>query len=105
MARFESEATDRYPMFEKGLHQDFVNVVSNQRIINAFWKWSHFAETANTRSYFKYGTPPTIGVISQDCDYRATEPLLGFYMAKHSAPTKVANKRKQTIKKSTELQL
>jgi hypothetical protein len=29
MARFESDATDRYPLFEKWLGQDFLNVVSN----------------------------------------------------------------------------
>jgi hypothetical protein len=78
MAQLTSEAEDRYPMFEKWMRQDFVHVVSNPRIMKAFFKWSHFADTVERRLIFNYGTPPTIGLLSQDCDYNNDGTPLGF---------------------------
>jgi hypothetical protein len=54
----------------KWMRQDFVHVISNPRIMKAFFKWSDFSgDSPASRIYFNYGMPPMIGLIIQDCDY------------------------------------
>ena len=73
MPNLTSEAADKYPMVEKWMRQDFVHVISNPRIMKAFFKWSDFSagDSPASRIYFNYGMPPLIGLLTQDCDYNS----------------------------------
>ena len=82
MPALTEEAADRYPMFEKWMRQDFVHVISNPRIMKAFFKWSDFSagDSPASRIYFNYGMPPMIGIFTQDCDYNSNgTPVLKLH--------------------------
>ena len=73
MPNLTSEAADKYPMIEKWMRQDFVHVISNPRIMKAFFKWSDFSagDSPASRIYFNYGMPPMIRLVTTDCDYNS----------------------------------
>jgi hypothetical protein len=84
MPKLTEDSADRYPMFEKWMRQDFVHVISNPRIMKAFFKWSNFSagDSPASRLYFNYGMPPMIGLMTTDCDYNDDGTPSGLLWAK-----------------------
>jgi hypothetical protein len=79
-------------MFEKWMRQDFVHVISNPRIMKAFFKWSDFSagDSPASRIYFNYGMPPLIGLLTRDCDYNSDGTPSGLLWGKTFNAGKIA---------------
>ena len=74
MATPSPEVQEQYPAFDRWLGYVFPNLVlGDVRVMNAFWHWSSFKDTAENRSHFSYGTPPTLepldNSIIDTCEY------------------------------------
>jgi PDZ domain len=86
VARLTFEAKERYPRFLEWLRKDFVHVLSNQRIMKAFWRWSAFTDSLSGRLHFKYGFSPTIDLLDNPslpvCTYNPDGTPSGVFYAK-----------------------
>lgn len=77
MVKISTEASNKYLNFDRYLQEDFVHVLSNPRIMKAFYKWSAFEDNSSTRAYFKLGNPPQIDFQSDPpfgCEYEHSSP-------------------------------
>src|SRR5215475_10290889 len=82
MVTVSPDAKEQFPIFSRWMNGGFYGSVAyNDRIMTAFFKWSNFSDTYDNRAYFKYGTPPLIGLISgsRACRYNSDGTPTGVY--------------------------
>src|SRR5262249_1140015 len=82
MVTVRPDAKEQFPIFFRWMNGGFYGSVAyNDRIMTAFFKWSNFSDSYDSRTYFKYGTPPLIGLISgsRACRYNSDGTPTGVY--------------------------
>ena len=99
MVTVSPDAKEQFPIFFRWMNGGFYGSVAyNDRIMTAFFKWSNFSDSYDSRTYFKYGTPPLIGLISgsRACRYNSDGTPTGVYYGMTWSVDKIGRRQSAT---------